>query len=232
MLKCSLAFLILTLDIFHSTYAHTLKGDVFLSKNNTYLYTEEHALKFNENLKNGSPKIESINTKYLNKSKVIGFREVSFVEHHYIPNSVFKDELRNETYSMTVNGPKAILRTYFNKKEKKIEFKIKPNMVLPSTLSKYIDDHFESLKKNVHVVECLMPRSLSFVKLKISPQEVTNSKIVFSVQPSSIFFRIFSDKTEITYSLLDKKWVSYSGYGYLKDKKGVLPLVRIEYNKL
>ncbi len=196
------------------------------TSNGKFLYQELHDVSYTDQTQT---EIAKIMTDYTFNEKKIGFRHQEFISGHYIPNLVFKDERPNETYSITVNGLVAVLRTFFKGSEKSMEFKITKDQVTTDSIAKYIYDNFDALLKSSRIVKCLVPRSLSFVALKISKQKVTDGFVTFSVQPHSILLKLFSSQTLVTFDVKTKYWKQYQGFSNLKDKAGKMPEVQINY---
>lgn len=194
--------------------------------NNNEAYQEIHTVTYKD-AKN--TQIKKVETQYKFDGKKIGYREQEFVPDHYIPNLVFKDEISQETYSITVNGQLAVLRTFFDGSEKSMEFKITKDQVTTASISKYIFENFDLLLKAPQVVKCLIPRSRRFVALKIAKSEVENGLVTFTVQPSSLLLKLFASKTFVTFDMKTKYWNQYIGFSNLKDKQGKIPEVQIDY---
>lgn len=219
MLK-ALIFLLLPL----MAWAEVIVGTA--TTNNTPSYQEIHTVIY-EDSKN--TKITKIETKYKSEGKKIGYRQQEFVQGHYIPNLVFKDETSQETYSITVNGKLAVLRTFFEGTEKSMEFKIAKDQVTTASISKYIFENFDQLLKAPQTVKCLIPRSQRFVALKIAMSKLENGLVTFTVQPSSLLLKLFASKTFVTFDMKTKYWKQYIGFSNLKDKQGKISEVQIDY---
>ncbi len=193
-------------------------------------YVEVHNFKYSDDSKSV---ISEINTDYKDKSGKIGFRQQVFTEPHYIPNTVFKDLKHNDTYSITVNGKLGILKTYFNGKEKTLEFNIKADYVTTASISKFIFENFKELLEKPMNVHCLIPKSLRLVKLRIRKESQKNSpkgnNVTFVVEPSSFLIKWLASKTYITFNMDSKKWVKYRGFSNLKNEDGESPKVIIKY---
>lgn len=224
--------------------AHTTVGTAFVE--NKEAYKESHKIEYSNpdsssssNLSSksnldpssglGPSKIVKIKTTYTSKGKKIGHRLQEFTDNHYIPNLVFKDDVNGETYSITVKGKEAVLQTYFDEQIKTKTFKVKIDQVTTASLAKYILDNFDSLLEDSKVVDCLIPRSLRFVSLKITKSKVNNNSVTFAIQPASMLLKLFFSKTLVTFNKNTKDWVKYEGPSNLKNKQEKLPRVKITY---
>jgi hypothetical protein len=205
-------------------FAEIMVGTATTNKN--IVYQEIHTVSYT-NSKNSE--IAKIATEYRSKDNKIGYREQEFVSDHFIPNLVFKDETSQETYSITVNGKLAVLRTFFESTEKSMEFKVTKDQVTTASISKYIFENFDKLLDSPQVVKCLIPRSHRFVALKIAKSKVKNGLVTFSVQPSSLLLKLFASKTFVTFDLKSKYWNQYVGFSNLKNKEGQIAEVQIDY---
>lgn len=239
-----------------SASAETVIGTAYLygTSEPKILYTEKHVLEYAETKSSASsvlttppsldkempsavvkseksevPRISKISTEYMSANKKIGFRQQEFFDTHYVPNIVFKDEVHNETYSITVNGTLGVLRSFFNGTEKTYEFKIKSDQVTTSSLAKFIYDNLDRLMESPSVVKCLIPRSHRFVSLQIKKQKLEGNLVTFSIQPTSILLKLFSSKTYVTFDQKTKHWKQYIGFSNLKDTKGKISEVKIDY---
>ncbi len=188
------------------------------------LYTEKHdVIEF-------KGMIKKINSDYFKDDKKIGFRQIDFPENHYVPNLVFKDEKFNDTYSVTVNGLRGVLKSYIDKIEKTTEFTILDNMVVTDSISKYIYDNYNALMTETRVLKCLLPRSHRFIDLVVKKEKSKNGdETTFSIQPKSSILKLFTTKSYIVYDNKTKLWKKYIGFSNLKNKKGKIVLVEIKY---
>lgn len=218
---------ILTLTLTFSWFASGTAIIGIAKSKSGMTYTETHKISYSDINKND---ILEINTDYKVGSKPIGFRQQVFSQLHYVPNTVFKDLRHNDTYSITVNGKLGVLKTYFNGVEKTLEFNITKNQVTTASLAKYIYQNFETLLKEPQTVNCLIPKSLLFVKLKIKKKSSDSKNVTFVVEPSSLVLRWLASKTYITFNLKTKEWVKYVGITNLKDLDGQSPNVKILYS--
>lgn len=187
-------------------------------------YTEFHEITYFKNM------IQKIDSNYLNLDKKIAFRQIEFPENHYIPNLVFKDELSTDTYSVTVNGLKAVLKTFIGGKEKTTNFDVEDHMVLPDSISKYIYDNFSLVMSEPKVLKCLFPSSHRFLDIIVKNEgSKVKDEVVFSIKPKSSIISLFTTKTFIHYNMQTKAWKKYIGPSNLKNSKGKNLQVEIEY---
>lgn len=216
-------FLICFIAIYITANAETLIGEA-KHKNKT-IYSENHEIVYLKNM------LKSINSDYIDTKDVkIGFRQIDFPENHYMPNLVFKDELHNDTYSLTIDGLKGTLKSFIDGHEKTTEFNIEDDMVVTDSISKYIYDNFSLVMTEPKILKCLIPKSHRFVDIILKSEKSKNKdEAVFSLKPKSTFLSFFTSKTLIVYNIQNKQLKKYIGPSNLKDSKGKILKVEIDY---
>lgn len=195
------------------------------------VYTEKHSIDYTRNQSNT---LEKITTEYSNGAKDLGrrisiFRETG-VDGNYIPEVAFSDKTNNESYNIEISNKVAVLKSDFNGKNESTKFKLKSNQITTPALVKYILENFDSLQKETSYLDCLLPSSHRFIKVAVKKYKIENDLVTFSIQAKSIFLKLFSDTTYVTFNLKDRSWVSYKGYSNLKDKDGKSMKVEISYH--
>lgn len=197
-------------------------------KQNQLVYIEKHKAKINPN---GS--YISLETDYFDKNNVkFASIKSNFNKNLYIPEVDFADQRFNILEkSRLIKNNSEIELTITNKD--KITNKIlttESNSILGQGFHNFIIQNFDKLLTDNLEVAIILINKLNQFHFIIKKENLTSDLVIFKVMPKNIFLKVLVDPIILTYSLKDRRLLSFSGISNIDNDKGDSQNVLIQYS--